>query len=402
MAKFMVLLAAAAIGVWPLSASAEGPGLGTILKTNGTLDVPELCAEIANPLTELKPRQPDILFSFESELADAAHVAPTDTSAQMYAKINQLIAKNMSRLTCSQLGFLPNNGNILKLAVARQSNSFIRYALQKWKIDVNQVDAADGKTVLDYIVDRRAAYGPESGFARTLGRYYNDFRAAGGKHRAELEREGKVVSLATEQASNLSRLEGKARAGDAQAALRLYRAYAYGKDINLAVAVDMNRARPWLDLAGRSALAARNATDLHSVGRTYDDGQMHDAVASASWLQRAASAGSTEASFWLGRYYATGHGVARDLNRALQLMTVAEAADIIPAALWMGSIHGWMGHREEQIRWYRYAIATGLNATDVPGFDASGRNAFEGQVTYWFRVNGASVCGPHIKGGKYC
>jgi hypothetical protein len=63
-----------------------------------------------------------------------------------------------------------------------------------------------------------------------------------------------------------------------------------------------------------------------------------------------------------------------------------------------------MGHREEQILWYRYAIASGLNNYEVPGFDSSGRDAMngEGRVAYWFRVNRAAACGPHAKGGKSC
>ena len=391
MVKFMVLLAAAAIGVWPLSATAQEPGPGTDISSNGILNPRAICNAIDNQLMQnpRTARHPDIRFIFENLFADAAHVAPTDTREQVHAKIRFFINDNMPRLKCNG-SYNGADGNILKLAVLRQFDELIDRALGKWKIDVNQVDEEDGKTVLDYIADLRARSPSDT----TLSRYYDDFRAAGGKHRAELEREGKVVSLAIEQANNLSQLEGKARAGDTEAALRLYRAYAYGRDTDLAVAVDLNQARPWLDFAGSSALAGRNATDLYSVGMTYDDRQMQDPASSAAWLQRAASAGSAEARFWLGRYYATGHGVPRDLNRALQLMTVAEAAGERTAALWMGSIHGWMGHREEQIRWYRYATASGLSAFDVPGF--------EGSLADWFQANGANACGPDIKGGKSC
>jgi hypothetical protein len=156
------------------------------LASNGVLDVGQLCAQVESQFTEMNPRHPNILFRFESELADAAGVLPTDTEGQMNAKIGELINANAVKLTCNQANFNPRNGNIFKLAVAKQSTIFVNHVTGKWKVDLNRIDETDGKTVLDYIADLRSTAG--SNYAVLLDRYYKRFRAAGAKHRSELER----------------------------------------------------------------------------------------------------------------------------------------------------------------------------------------------------------------------
>jgi hypothetical protein len=183
MLRMMVALALALAG----PAAAQEIGLGDRLKSNGFLDVGELCAEVSNPLPVLSPAHPSLRYSFESELADAAGVLPTDTEEQINAKIGTLINNNASRLTCNQVNFSPRNGNILKLAVSRQSNYFIGRVIGNWNVDLNQIDEADGMTVLDYISYRRARTAQSSTYGLTLDRYYKRFRAAGAKHRSELQ-----------------------------------------------------------------------------------------------------------------------------------------------------------------------------------------------------------------------
>ncbi len=147
--------------------------------------ITNLCAAVANPLAELDPYHPSILYRFESHIFHWAGVTPIDSESQMSAKIRKFFDGSGSRLVCNQANFNPRNGNIFKLAIARQSNRFIDDVV-RWSVDLNQVDAVDGRTVLDYIRDRRAAVGEGSSFGQTLGRYYNKFRAAGAKHASEL------------------------------------------------------------------------------------------------------------------------------------------------------------------------------------------------------------------------
>jgi hypothetical protein len=93
---------------------------------------------------------------------------------------------NMPRLDCRQFNFTPNGGNILKLAIARQSTPFIDDILIFWKVDLNQVDAVDGETVLDYIGRLREQAGANEKLVQMYSRYYDRFRKAGARKASEL------------------------------------------------------------------------------------------------------------------------------------------------------------------------------------------------------------------------
>lgn len=153
-----------------------------------TQGIANFCTTVSSPLPEMHPAYPRQLYRYEQIVATWAHVQPTDPLPEIDRKIGQFLNANLARLLCNQVNFNPRNGNILKLAVARQSNRFISDILDRWRPNLNQVDAVDGKTVLDYIVDRRAQMGPTSSYGRTLTGYYNRFRAAGARHASELRR----------------------------------------------------------------------------------------------------------------------------------------------------------------------------------------------------------------------
>ena len=178
----MRLLIAALIAPF-LAMSAEAPAQRAVpFDASG---IRNFCAAVSSPLVELHPVYPSQRYGFESYLAEWALVRPDDPVPEIHRKIGRFLNANMPSLLCNQVNFNPRNGNILKLAVLRQSNSFIRNVLTDWHVDLNQIDAADGKTVLDYIQDRRARAGSTS-LSRTMDRYYTSFRAAGARHASEL------------------------------------------------------------------------------------------------------------------------------------------------------------------------------------------------------------------------
>ncbi len=137
-------------------------------------------------MSEINPVHPGDRYRFQTILNMASGVMPSDTQEQVYAKIRTFLNRNMPSLLCSQSDFNPNNGNVLKLAVSRQSNRFIEFVLERWKPNLNQIDAVDGRTVLDYIEFRRTQAGATSTFGVTLDRYYKRFRAAGALHAREI------------------------------------------------------------------------------------------------------------------------------------------------------------------------------------------------------------------------
>lgn len=142
------------------------------------------CGAVEVSVLENNPTRDEVLYRYQTMVYEAAGVSPDDSLEVAYAKSRAFMDANHSSLICNTLNFNPRNGNIYKLAVARQFDGFIHDALDNWHLDLNQVDVADGKTVLDYIADRRATAGPT--YARTLDRYYTRFRAAGARHASEL------------------------------------------------------------------------------------------------------------------------------------------------------------------------------------------------------------------------
>ena len=172
------LIAATLLATGVTEASKSRPALDTEAVRN-------LCAAVELQSTEMHPLYPGNRYTYQTYFMKWAGVADQDGDVVRNRKIREFINDNMAKLLCNQFNFNPRNGNILKLAVAKQSTNFVRDAVQLWHVDLNQVDAADGKTVLDYISDRRASAG--AAFRKTLDRYYVIFRDAGALHAGEIK-----------------------------------------------------------------------------------------------------------------------------------------------------------------------------------------------------------------------
>lgn len=145
-----------------------------------------LCAAVESQAIELQPRHPDVVYQFQTLLYDAARVRPGDASPVAATKVGALFARRMPDFLCTPVNFVPQGGNILKLAVSRQADAFIDDALLVWRIDLNQVDRADGGTLLDYVRIKVRNAGSNASLAGVYQRYYDRFRKAGAKHAAEL------------------------------------------------------------------------------------------------------------------------------------------------------------------------------------------------------------------------
>lgn len=152
----------------------------------GTMNFISFCGAVEAKVLENHPTRDEVLYRYQTMVYAAAGVTPEDSLQVAYEKTRVFMDANQTSLTCNTINFNPRDGNIYKIAVARQVNGFIDDALNNWHVDLNQIDATDGKTVLDYIADRRATAGPT--YARILDRYYARFRAAGARHARELHR----------------------------------------------------------------------------------------------------------------------------------------------------------------------------------------------------------------------
>lgn len=95
------------------------------------------------------------------------------------AKVNCMFEKYYAEFGCDDPGFLVPNGNILKYAVNQEFENFIYGMVEEFGIDINIKDPADGKTLLDFILDEKIRYKqvPEYQFkAKELEDIYNTLR----------------------------------------------------------------------------------------------------------------------------------------------------------------------------------------------------------------------------------
>jgi hypothetical protein len=401
------LLGAFLIGIAATPALAQG----TPSRMIGSLSVRELCSAVATPSVELEPVHELAHYRYQNMLFRAAGVDPTDVKEVVNQKLRSFMNSHLPEMQCDLFNFNPRNGNILKLAAASLESPFIFDALNRWKIDLNQVDPVDGFTVLDAIEQRDDAYKP--GRTRVLKNLYRRFRNAGARHRFEIEATGKALPPVESTAQVMAKLESQVQAGEFFSAMRLADIYADGRILNGPIAPDLDKARLWLERAGALAVSADNdgkTSDAHWVGMAY--GALKDRAAELRWYAKAVELAGTpskerppigwyEANFELGKAYALGTGVPRNLDVALVHMTRANEGAWAPGGeaiatsqRWMGYVAELRGDREKAARWYRTARSA-LGSDGVP--PGSGQS-FEA----WLATNGLPECGPDIYGNKDC
>jgi hypothetical protein len=141
-------------------------------------DVPDLCMAVSQKL-----HQPDPVmrtrYVYQNMIYRAACVDPGDSPDLIRGKVRQFWNTHHSRLTCTQLAFTIRDGHLLKLAVERNAEDFLEEVVWDWQLDLNHVDAVDGRTVLDYVRDAQAQAEGTSR-ARVFKRYHDLLRDEGG------------------------------------------------------------------------------------------------------------------------------------------------------------------------------------------------------------------------------
>ena len=103
-----------------------------------------------------------------------------DLPETVRAKVQCMFAKYYAEFGCDSTGFSIAQGNILKYAVNQEFENFIYGMVEEFGIDINIKDPADGKTLLDFILDEKIRYKrgvPEYQFkAKELEDIYNTLR----------------------------------------------------------------------------------------------------------------------------------------------------------------------------------------------------------------------------------
>lgn|SRR5690606_20553081 len=128
---------------------------------------------------------PDLVdneLSYITRFKKAGCVKPEDSEEVANRKIREAWSKYEDRLVCDSIAFEIRGGSILKAASISANKNFYNTVL-KWKVNLNRIDPADGRTVLDYIRDEMKKNPPNIEFYRA---YYSVLKEHGAKHRSEL------------------------------------------------------------------------------------------------------------------------------------------------------------------------------------------------------------------------
>lgn len=377
----------------------------------GTLDVAELCAAVDNQTVELEPVHDTVLYRFHNMLYKAAGVQAADDQEAVNRKMRVFFNAHMPELLCANGFFTPRNGNILKYAVRNGGgNQLIDDVLAEWKPDLDQVDAVDGLTVLDFIEQKMDTYKPEPYWARPFEQDYARFRKAGARHRYELVAAGKALPPVESVTSALAKLESKAQTGDFYSAIRLATIYRNGRILNGPMPPDPAKMRLWLDRAAALATASRDVSDVHWLGMFY--GELKEREAELRWYAKAVEFGMPppksmipegwwESNLELGKAYAQGNGVPRDLERAQWHLDRAGESAWGPGDRAFPLTYRWLGYLAEQrgdlgkaARYYRSGSMAGEFDYLVPGSTM--------RLSQWFAAKGVPKCGPNIYNNSTC
>ena len=123
-------------------------------------------------------------YMYQVRMKKAACVSATDSTKTAQQKLHDFLAMH-TLPTCNNLQFDVLDGNILKFAVSAKFDDFLIDMID-WGADLNTVDVSDGRTVLDYVA-YHAEKNSGNDLKKRFDRYYSTLRAAGAKHRREIE-----------------------------------------------------------------------------------------------------------------------------------------------------------------------------------------------------------------------
>lgn len=146
--------------------------------------LPAVCMAVTNAQKDTSGKYD---FHYQKLVYEAACSSPLDDDEDKgNQKIRRLWLENADRLVCNNSSFDVQSGNVLKYAVSARFEALLVDAALIWKVDLNRVDASDGRTVLDYTYDEISRNKGKS-IESTLRSYYDMLRSAGAKRRSELK-----------------------------------------------------------------------------------------------------------------------------------------------------------------------------------------------------------------------
>ena len=128
-------------------------------------------------------------FQFKKELMAMSCADPKIDSPEIIkAKVNCMWGKYYKEFGCEGQSFI-TDGNILKFSIYTGFDFFIDGVVKDFGLNINLIDPADGKSLMDFLSDQRESYRGSvypAKFAE-YDRLYKLFESKGAKHAKDLK-----------------------------------------------------------------------------------------------------------------------------------------------------------------------------------------------------------------------
>lgn len=146
--------------------------------------VDNVCAYVSSGAKDPNPMWPQYKFKYQRIILEASRVEPTDTPEIIQKKVSAMWPLFQDYIACTWEIPL---GSFLKygLTSSGYADTFFFDIVRNWKVPLNDIDPADGKTLLDYL-DEKAVLHKTSVLGPKLRFYHDRVRAEGAKYKSEL------------------------------------------------------------------------------------------------------------------------------------------------------------------------------------------------------------------------
>jgi len=133
-----------------------------------------------------------IAYKYQEDLYKMSCVdISIDSKDVIYEKIRCMWNKNKEKFRCFQYdGVSVPNSNVLKFCMDVNFSTFLVTAVKKYKLELNFIDPADGKTIMDFLDSQLKSYRNADYVdkANEYQRIYELLKANGAKHSSELNK----------------------------------------------------------------------------------------------------------------------------------------------------------------------------------------------------------------------
>jgi hypothetical protein len=147
---------------------------GSAQQSSLSVTIRSFCADITTKTKAAGTASDTVEYLYEQRLWEASGaVMGVDDLETAKKKINVWWEENKLKCKCDALGF--PNGNLLKYSISQSFPDLLDTFTSIYDLDINFIDPADGKNVLDYLNDQIARY-IATGISKESIKIYEDYR----------------------------------------------------------------------------------------------------------------------------------------------------------------------------------------------------------------------------------